>query len=111
MTRPIFQVRRTAYRASVTIDFGMLNSDGALTRAQPVSMRAYPPNESSAQQQPMLEFFGSDTESGLQSLMDELWSIGVRPADVGTAGHLSATQAHLQDMRSLVAKTLEVKLG
>lgn len=39
------------------------------------------------------------------ALMDELWQAGVRPTDIGTAGQLAATQAHLQDMRALVFKT------
>jgi hypothetical protein len=42
-----------------------------------------------------------DSESARQ-LMDELWRCGVRPTQVGTAGHLSALQAHLDDMRKLV---------
>lgn len=38
-----------------------------------------------------------------QSLMDELWNVGIRPAAAaGSAGQLSAVQAHLEDMRRLV---------
>jgi hypothetical protein len=37
------------------------------------------------------------------NLMDELWAAGVRPSDgTGSTGQLAATQAHLQDMRTLV---------
>ena len=37
------------------------------------------------------------------TLMDDLWACGVRPTEaVGSVGQLSATQAHLQDMRKLV---------
>jgi len=47
----------------------------------------------------------------VQALMDDLWSAGFRPSkDHGSPGALISTQNHLQDMRALVAKTLEVKL-
>jgi hypothetical protein len=49
-------------------------------------------------------------EAVMQSLMDELWKLGVRPSDIGTAGHLAATQAHLSDMRAIVSKQLDVPL-
>lgn len=46
-----------------------------------------------------------------QSLMDELWRIGLRPTEgSGSAGSLAATQEHLRDMRSIVAKQLDVEL-
>ena len=50
-------------------------------------------------------------EDMAQALMDELWSAGVRPRDIGTAGHLAATQAHLNDMRAIASKKLGVELG
>jgi hypothetical protein len=38
-----------------------------------------------------------------QDLMDELWQCGLRPSEgTGSAGALSATERHLQDMRTLV---------
>lgn len=36
-----------------------------------------------------------------QSLLDCLWQAGLRPRDIGTAGHLQATQKHLEDMRAI----------
>lgn len=46
-----------------------------------------------------------------QALMDELWRIGLRPTEgSGSAGSLAATQEHLRDMRSIVAKQLDVVL-
>ena len=44
----------------------------------------------------------------VQALMDELYRIGVRPSEQGTAGELEATKAHLKDMRALVAKAIDV---
>lgn len=38
-----------------------------------------------------------------QSLMDQLWNCGVRPAEGhGSAGQLGATERHLKDMRRIV---------
>lgn len=49
-------------------------------------------------------------DPALQDLLNQLWELGIRPKDIGTAGHLSATQAHLADMKALVSKAYEVKL-
>jgi hypothetical protein len=44
-------------------------------------------------------------ETAAQSLMDQLWTCGIRPTEGhGSAGALSATQRHLEDMRQLVFK-------
>lgn len=41
----------------------------------------------------------------LQNLMDELWTVGIRPTEgTGSAGSLAATERHLADMRALVFK-------
>lgn len=41
-----------------------------------------------------------------QTLMDDLWACGVRPTEgKGSAGALSATERHLEDMRTLVLGT------
>ena len=46
-----------------------------------------------------------------QALMDSLWDLGLRPSEgTGSAGSLKATQNHLADMRSIVAKSLGVEL-
>lgn len=46
-----------------------------------------------------------------EKLMDYLWSMGIRPKDIGTPGHLAATQHHLNDMRAIVAEKLGVELA
>lgn len=44
-----------------------------------------------------------------QELMDQLWMAGLRPTEgSGSAGSLAATERHLADMRSIVAKNLDV---
>jgi hypothetical protein len=45
-----------------------------------------------------------------QTLMDDLWVSGLRPTEgQGSAGSLSATQKHLDDMRKIVAKKLGIE--
>lgn len=56
---------------------------------------------------PMMSIHPEKADAVLQSLMDELWNIGVRPKDVGTAGHLAATTKHLEDMRAIAFSKLE----
>ncbi len=47
-----------------------------------------------------------------QVLMDDLWKCGYRPTEgKGSAGALLATEKHLQDMRTLVSKGMEVDLN
>lgn len=42
-------------------------------------------------------------KSEIQSLFNELWSLGFRPVDgTGNGGHIQALERHLQDMRKLV---------
>jgi hypothetical protein len=51
------------------------------------------------------------TDTNAQQLMDMLWRCGFRPTEGnGSAGALAATQAHLKDMRLIVAKQLKVDL-
>ena len=46
-----------------------------------------------------------------QELMDQLYHCGLRPTEGrGSVGQLKATQDHLNDMRSIVAKLSEVTL-
>lgn len=40
-----------------------------------------------------------------QSLMDQLWNLGIRPTEGhGSTGQLAATERHLEDLRALVFK-------
>ena len=44
-----------------------------------------------------------------QVLIDDLWMAGLRPSEgTGSAGSLAATEKHLNDMRKIVAKKLDV---
>ena len=44
-----------------------------------------------------------------QTLMDDLWRAGLRPTEgAGSAGSLRATEKHLQDMRKIAFKQLDM---
>ena len=46
-----------------------------------------------------------------QQLMDQLWLSGIRPTEgTGSAGSLAATEKHLNDMRAIVSKQLDIQL-
>ena len=45
-----------------------------------------------------------------QVLMDDLWTAGLRPRDIGTAGHLAATQEHLKHVSGLLDRVLPLAL-
>jgi hypothetical protein len=42
-----------------------------------------------------------------QKLFDQLYDLGFRQTDVGTAGHLKATEKHLEDMRKIAFDQLD----
>ncbi len=88
------------------------NEQGVIAVAEPVTMKCIARDEIRGDRPGMLflDNWSAGGQSPLQSLMDELWREGFRPKDVGTAGHLAATQEHLKDMRAIVAKQLDVKL-
>lgn len=58
--------------------------------------------------EPTIRLHHDDAQVFMQHLMDNLWSNGIRPKDIGTAGHLAATQVHLEDMRAIVFEKLKV---
>ncbi len=56
------------------------------------------------------EPFGSISDDEAQALIDDLWRCGLRPTEgAGSAGAMSATQAHLADMRRMVEKAFKVE--
>lgn len=93
------------------IYFRIEYDNGIVHHAMPTTMFAIKPEDEGKRTDPVLRVnnrFGKS--EALQSLLDELWREGYRPKDIGTAGHLAATQAHLNDFRAIVSKTLDVKL-
>lgn len=93
----------------ISLKFAYRYEDGSFDVAQDVQMKHYGPNEPT-QGERMMFLDGRYAKEVLQTLMDELWKEGIRPQEIGTAGHLAATQSHLSDMRSIVANKLGVEL-
>lgn len=58
--------------------------------------------------EPFLEIAYSD-EGALQSLFDQLWNIGLRPKGYDDQGAVKATKDHLEDMRKIAFKFLELE--
>lgn len=69
------------------------------------------PYKDATDKESTLKLFRDESEVVLQHLMDSLWGQGVRPSDIGTPGHLAATQHHLQDMRKLAFHVIGVTDG
>lgn len=76
--------------------------DGKLAVAQPVEFKVLSDEEMALEMRHAMVLKRDDA----QSLMDELWNVGIRPTEgTGSAGSLAATERHLADMRALVFKT------
>lgn len=92
------------------IDVLIRSTDG-LTVADPLRLRRYTAAEfeeavASQSLKPTVRI----QYSAAQELMDQLWSMGLRPNQkVGYEGQLAATQAHLEDMRRLVFRDTDAK--
>lgn len=82
---------------SKSVDIAIVDKvGGSFYCAKPVEM------ESHSKDMEIHPSFSLNPKS-VQELMDELWRCGYRPSEgAGSAGQLSATQAHLEDMRKLV---------
>lgn len=90
-----------------SIRFGVFHEDNRIALAQPVTFVTQEAGGAGMHTEPMLTDI---SEQGLQTLMDSLWNVGIRPSDIGTPGHLAATQAHLEDMRKIVQQVLPITL-
>lgn len=78
---------RSTHAVAVNIEMKTLTDEEAATWRPPVMTLA--------------------TESA-QTLMDDLWRCGLRPSEgAGSAGALSATQKHLDDMRKIALTMIE----
>lgn len=60
----------------------------------------------------LVQPFTSIDPTTAQGLMDSLWECGVRPTEgKGSAGAMMATQGHLDDLRKILFKTLNIEQG
>jgi len=58
----------------------------------------------------MIRPTASISMAAAQTLMDDLWNVGIRPTEgTGSAGSLRATEKHLQDMRRIAFNRLKIQ--
>lgn len=75
--------------------------------ANPVTFTTTEDDAETTQFPPMVQF----TPEQAQRLMDELWSVGLRPTQgKQSEGQMGATTRHLDDMRALVSALAKVQL-
>lgn len=71
-----------------------------------ITMRVIDPGE--APSEPVLTI----GQEALQSLIDELWNLGIRPTEGhGSTGQLAATEKHLDHTTALLNQTLQTVLN
>lgn len=98
----------------VEIRFAIRSADGKTYVAKPVEFHepVSPDGIYCQGHRPMLVFCRKSMEGqrSLQKLMNDLWALGLRPSDMGTANQIAALERHLADFRALLAKTMGVEL-
>jgi hypothetical protein len=101
-----FFAQRNFRRNGIELRAALEHADGRVSVALPSVFQTF--EDAGAEWTPPLLTLEQDAA---QSLMDELYSAGVRPtAGQGSAGQLDAVQRHLADMRTLAFARLRVEL-
>lgn len=96
--RIILRADRPLWDVDIRLAGWVEHDSGRRSVIQPLVFRDHSPGE-------LVNEFVRLSEGDAQSLMDELWGVGLRPSQgKGSAGQLEATRAHLEDMRSIVFK-------
>jgi hypothetical protein len=86
------------------------NGDGSIVRMMPAQFYHHPSSEVGTTVTDVAPAFSLTPESA-QTIVDELWLLGIRPSEgAGSAGQLAATQAHLKDMQRLVFEEPRVRV-
>lgn len=94
--RMLFRASRNLWGNTIDVGIGAKGHDGKVSIAVSMSLVTLEANELAPD--PVLRL--APTEA--QELIDELWSVGMRPSEgTGSAGALAATQKHLDDMQGI----------
>jgi len=102
----VFIDRDRMFGDTFAVRMGSQMRDGRWAVMLPTQMEVLP-SDDAVETRPAFTL----TKDDAQAFMDELWHVGIRPTEgTGSAGSLAATQAHLKDMRALVAKANKVEL-
>lgn len=71
------------------------------TLAEPLIMRSTERNE-------QIKPFGTFTHETMQGLMNELWNAGLRPSNYHGSGQTESMAGHIEDLRKISFKLLDI---
>jgi hypothetical protein len=110
VVEPLIRIQDAgSYGDLIAFRMAMRNRDtGEMMIAQPVELKLRDERMGSIDEPAMILLQKRDSEAFLRSMMDQLWAMGVRPSDIGTPGHLAATQEHLKTCKDIIDKLLPV---
>ena len=80
---------------------GRVNQEENTAEVGEITMRETPTHRA----QPAIRL----TYAQAHALLEDLWRAGIRPSQIGTAGHVQAMQNHIDDLRMVVKATLPAK--
>jgi hypothetical protein len=105
----LFRLERMFGGLCIDMHIGLRYADGTLARVTGINLEAIEPGAATPLvQHPSLQL----SERDAQSLIDELWHLGIRPTEGhGSTGHLAATEKHLDHTTQLLTQTLQTVLN
>ena len=100
-----FHAARQLFTGDVDLHIAVRYENGRLDLAAPLTLERLTEDQVRVARPPCVTL----PIEAAQSLMDELWTAGLRPSEgTGSAGSLAATERHLADMRTLAFHALKV---
>ena len=98
-----FMARREEWNSGISLYARKITEGMGVVMARPLELSQY-------DQGSIAEPFAMIGIQEAQQLIDELWQCGLRPSEgTGSAGSLKATETHLDDMRKIVFKKLNIE--
>lgn len=108
MIEPILELRFQREMYNKGLSFALFDKTG---RGRSVSVEMEYTKEGEIFETPTKPLFFLRNDK-IQELFQGLWDEGFRPDhDYGTEGHRKSTEKHLDDMRKIAGKYLEINLG
>lgn len=99
--RILFQALRAPWTNAIELRIAARDGDRRVEHVAEITFR---PIEENSYSEPSIALRMDEA----QALMDELWSVGLRPSEgTGSAGSLAATERHLADMQRVAFGALK----
>lgn len=103
------QIKSEDYTGRTSLGLAKLHADNSLAHIEgPVALKLYS-REAPITGLPMLTLPHNEMVELLQGIVDAAWDAGIRPQRQAETAN-QAMKAHLDDMRAIVAKTLDVPI-